>query len=50
MAFLQKITGFREKLWTFELSARIKHMFLVQHKNLKNVCELWYHVYRSVDP
>jgi hypothetical protein len=25
-------------------------MSLVKHKNSKNVCGLWYHVYRSVDP
>jgi hypothetical protein len=44
MSFLLKITSFREKLWTFKLSAIIKHMFLVQHKNSKDVCGLWYYV------
>ncbi len=47
--FNKKITGFREKLWTFQLSAIMKHMILVKHKNLKNVCGLLYYVYRSVD-
>ncbi len=47
--FLQKITGFREKLWTLKLSAIIKHMFLVKNKNSNIVCGLWYYVYRSVD-
>jgi hypothetical protein len=32
------------------LPAIIKHMILVKHKNLKNVCGLLYYVYRSVDP
>jgi hypothetical protein len=45
MAFKPKITGFREKLRTFKLSAIMKHMILVKHKNLKNVCGLLYFVY-----
>jgi hypothetical protein len=28
----------------------MKHMILVKHKNLKNICGLLYYVYRSVDP
>jgi hypothetical protein len=49
MAFLQKITGL-EKLATVKLSAIGKHMFLLKHKNSKNVCGLEYYVDRPVDP
>jgi hypothetical protein len=33
--FLQKVTGFRKKLWTSKLSAITKNVFLVKQKNLK---------------